>query len=130
MTDDPIVAVLDDEAEMRTALSRPLRARGFRVALFASGEEYFAAADRGRFDCVVLDLHMPGMTGFDVLAGLAARKPRPPVVVITGHDAPGNPDRVRALGAAEYLLKPVDQSALLDAIARATHSGEPPARPR
>lgn len=113
------VAVLDDEPEMRTALSRLLRARGFSVVPYASGAE-FLAQDGDDFDCVVLDLHMPGLSGFDVLGEIGERASHPPVVVITGHDEPGNCDRVQSLGASDYLLKPVDQSTLLAAIDRAT----------
>lgn len=125
----PVIAVLDDEAEMRTALSRLLRARGFCVVSFSTGAEFFAATDDLGLDCLVLDLHMPAMSGFDVLGELAARKTHPPVVVLTGHDEPGHLDRVRALGAAEYLLKPVDQTVLLAAIERVTHSVPPPSPP-
>jgi two-component system response regulator FixJ len=125
----PNVAVLDDEAEMRTALSRLLRARGFRVTPFVGGEEFLAATEIGSFDCIVLDLHMPGLSGFDVLSELAMRRPYPPVVVVTGHDVPGTRDRVQALGALEYLLKPVDQADLLAAIQRALHPHEPPVQP-
>ena len=113
------VAVLDDESEMRTALKRLLNARGFQVASYASGAE-FLTADANVFDCVVLDLHMPGLSGFDVLGEMGVRASHPPVVVITGHDEPGNQERAQALGASAYLLKPVDQSMLLAAIDRAT----------
>ena len=119
------IAVLDDEAEMRTALSRLLRARGFRVVPYASGAE-FLAEDAVAFDCVVLDLHMPGLSGFDVLGEIGERASQPPVVVITGHDEPGNCERVQSLGASDYLLKPVDQSTLLAAIDRATCAAAAP----
>ena len=110
------VAVLDDEAKFRQAQTRLLKTHGFKVATFETGNELLAAFARERFACVLLDLHMPGMTGFDVLAELATQERRPPVIVITGHDEPGNALRVRALGAMEYLLKPVDESRLLTAI--------------
>ena len=110
------VAVLDDEAKFRQAQTRLLKTHGFKVETFESGNDLLAALARERFGCVLLDLHMPGMTGFDVLAELATQERRPPVIVITGHDEPGNALRVRALGAMEYLLKPVDESRLLTAI--------------
>lgn len=122
------VAVLDDESEMRTALSRLLRARGFSVVPYASGAE-FLAEDADVFDCVVLDLHMPGLSGFDVLGEMGERASHPPVVVITGHDEPGNCERVQSLGASDYLLKPVDQSTLLAAIDRATCAAATPDDP-
>jgi response regulator NasT len=64
-------------------------------------------------NCVLLDLHMPGLNGFDVLGRIARRVP---VLVITGHDQPGNAERVRASGALGYFLKPVNESQLLAAI--------------
>ena len=110
------VAVLDDEAKFRQAQTRLLKTHGFKVETFETGNELLAALAQERFACVLLDLHMPGMTGFDVLAELATREPRTPVIVITGHDDPGNTLRVQTLGARDYLLKPVDESRLLDAI--------------
>lgn len=131
MPDRPTtVAVLDDEDEMRTALTRLLRARGFSVTTFASGAEFIAASESSGFDCVVVDLQMPGLSGFGVLSELMRRPLRPAVVAITAHDVPGNRARVLALGAEEYLLKPVDQAVLLAAIQRALQApgsrGQPP----
>ena len=118
------VAVLDDEAKFRQAQSRLLKTHGFKVETFETGNDLLAALAREPFACVLLDLHMPGMTGFDVLAELATRELRTPVIVITGHDEPGNALRVRTLGATEYLLKPVDESRLLAAIGKVTEPAE------
>lgn len=112
------IAILDDEPRMRTALGRLLRSHRFEVALFADGETLLAAHDRQPLAAVVLDLHMPGLDGFAVLAALAERDPRLPVIVITGHDEPGTFARVAALGAADYLLKPVDERPLVEALRR------------
>lgn len=71
-------------------------------------------------ECVVLDLHMPGMSGFEVQSALARVKPALPVVIITGHDTAESRSRAFALGACAYLPKPVDHEALLDAIEAAT----------
>ena len=110
------VAVLDDEAKFRQAQTRLLKTHGLKVETFETGNVLLAALARERFGCVLLDLHMPGMTGFDVLAELATHERRTPVIVITGHDEPENALRVRAFGATEYLIKPVDESRLLAAI--------------
>ena len=67
-------------------------------------------------DCLLLDLHMPGINGFDVLEAFRSRQIPVPVIVITAHDEPGTAERVRALGAAAYLKKPVDRDTLLAAI--------------
>ena len=103
---------------MRKALSRLLQSHGFQVETFAVGEELIAAAEG--LDCLVLDLHMPGMSGFDVLKVIGTQDIKLPVIVITGHDEPQNEGRVRALGAVAYLTKPLDVSCLLAAIAQAT----------
>jgi FixJ family two-component response regulator len=115
----PLVAVLDDEPEMRKALHRLLACRGFRVAEYGQGEDLLAAWDSPAPDCLLLDLHMPGTNGFDVLAAIQARRLTTPVIVITAHDEPGIRERVRALGASAYLKKPVDRDALFSAMATA-----------
>ena len=116
-TPAPLVAVLDDEPEMLKALRRLLCSCGFRVDTYQRGADLLAAlADSPRPDCLVLDLHMPEMSGFDVLEALRTRQIPVPVIVITGHDAPGMEERSRMLGAISYLRKPVDRDDLLSAI--------------
>jgi CheY-like chemotaxis protein len=114
-----VIAILDDEEHYRRALSRLLRAHGYEVASFSTGEELFAEVARRAFDCVLLDLHMPGMTGFDVLARLRAQPARPPVIVITAHDDPDFAKKAFDLDAFECQLKPVASPILLGAIERA-----------
>jgi len=114
-----VVAVLDDEPEMRKALRRLLSTCGFRVAEYACGQDFLDALESQSLDFLLLDLHMPEMSGFDVLESAALRRFPTPVIVITAHDEPGTSERVRALGAAAYLKKPVDRDALLSAIASA-----------
>jgi len=115
----PCVAVLDDEPGFRQALSRLLRAHDLHVQVFANGKEFVAAATQQNFACLLLDLHMPDTTGFDVLADLKARDLLLPVIVITGHDQPGSAAAARELGAVNYLLKPLDESALLASLREA-----------
>ena len=69
----PVRAILDDEEHFRRALSRLLKAHGYDVASFSAGEELLAEAAQRTFGCVLLDLNMPGMSGFDVLAELQRR---------------------------------------------------------
>ena len=118
-----VVAVLDDELQMRKALRRLLATHGFRVEAYESGKDLLAALSSHPADCLVLDLHMPEVDGFDVLAGFQSQRDVTPVIVITGHDEPGTAERALSLGAFAYLSKPVDESALLSAIksAIATH---------
>jgi DNA-binding NarL/FixJ family response regulator len=73
-------------------------------------------------DCLLLDLHMAEVSGFDVLEAFRSRHIHVPVIVITAHDEPGTAERVGSLGAAAYLKKPVDRDTLLAAIEAATSS--------
>lgn len=112
----PLIAIVDDEESVRRALRRLMRSAGLDVETFAGGAEFIQSLARRAPDCVVLDLHMPGMTGFDVQAHLM-RLPRPvPVVAITGRDSEEARDRAAAGGASAYLRKPVDDQTLLGAV--------------
>jgi FixJ family two-component response regulator len=115
-----VVAILDDEPAMRKALRRLLTSRGFRVEEYERGEELIAALDSNSLDCLLLDLHMPGLNGFDVLETCRSRRISVPVIVFTAHDEPGTAERVLALGASAYLKKPVNKQALLAGIETAT----------
>jgi FixJ family two-component response regulator len=113
------VAIVDDERSICTALQRLIRSAQMGVKTYPSGEEFLADVDTLKPDCVVLDLHMPRVNGFEVQCRLAERANPPPVIVITGHDTPEARARALRNGAAAYLLKPVDDQMLLDAIAAA-----------
>ena len=116
-----LIAVLDDEPQFCKALARLLKTHGFDVVTFTRGEEFLAASASRLPHCLLLDLHMPDLNGFEVLERIADR--HVPVLVITGHDLPGSAQRVRALGALDYFLKPVNELKLLEAIRGAiTHS--------
>lgn len=123
----PTVAVLDDEPALRKALGRLLRVHGYQAAPFANGESLLAALPVQHFDCVVIDLHLPGLNGFSVLEAMQGLPSAIPVIVLTGHDQPGNATRVAELGACAYLTKPVDEALLLEAITR--HAPTPAAGP-
>ena len=112
----PLIAVVDDDAFVRKALERLIGSAGFSVESFASGAEFLRSADDHQPDCVVLDLHMPEMSGFEVQSRLARAHPYVPVVVITGHDTPESRSRSLDGGAKSYLCKPVDDETLLEAI--------------
>ena len=105
---------------MLTALRRLLSCHGFRVDTYGCGADLLAALERSsRPDCLVLDLHMPGMSGFEVLEAMRKRQLAVPVIVVTGNDEPGMEELSRRLGAVCYLKKPVDQDDLLAAITEA-----------
>ncbi|MCC7377443.1 MAG: response regulator [Verrucomicrobiales bacterium] len=115
----PLVAVVDDEPAIRKALSRLLRSVGMDVEVYPSGGDFLAALPLVQPDCVVLDLHMPVLDGFAVQQSLNELKDRPPVIIITGHDLPETRARAMAGQPVAYLRKPMNDDALLDAIALA-----------
>ena len=117
--DGPLLAVVDDDADVRIALTRLVSSAGFAVETFASGAEFLRSIDDHEPDCVVLDLHMPEMSGFEVQGALAGDHAGVPVVVITGHDTSESRARALQLGASAYLCKPVNDEALLAAIGTA-----------
>ena len=119
VSDLPLLAVVDDDADVRVALTRLVASAGFAVETFASGAEFLRSIADHEPDCVVLDLHMPEMSGFDVQGALASRHAAVPVVVVTGHDTPESRARAIQLGAKVYLCKPIHDEALLAAIAAA-----------
>ena len=119
-----MVAIVDDEDSVRVALERVLRACGMQVVTFPGGSEFLLALETVRPQCVVLDLHMPKLSGFEVLELLMQEGRHLPVVVVTGHDSPEARTRALAAGASAYLTKPIDDGLLLDEIARAVAAGE------
>jgi CheY-like chemotaxis protein len=113
------ISVVDDEAPVRKALGRLLRAAGFDVTTFASGREFLDSLNTRRPDCTIMDLHLPELSGLDVQQQLVRDEVSLPCIVITGKDEPGVAERVLASGAAAYLKKPLDELALLSAISSA-----------
>ena len=111
------IAVVDDDPFVLRGLGRLLRSAGFDVSTYDSGAAFLNAEIDSEPDCVVLDLHMPQTTGFEVQIQLAKRARGTPVIVITGDDTPEAQSRALRLGAKGYFGKPVDEKTLLAAIA-------------
>ena len=118
----PRIAVVDDEASVRTALGRLLRLADYEVNAFASGEDFLASFATHRPDCAILDVHMPGLSGFDVQARLLAAHSDVPVVFITASDDLALDQKVLAAGGAALLRKPFSNDALLAAVGAALRS--------
>ena len=118
------MAIVDDDALFRRALERLIRSVGFEVDAFASGAEFLDAAAQRPPDCVLLDLQMPGIDGFEVQDRMAREGLHMPVIVITGQDTPESEAMARNRGASAYLRKPVDQQLVLDAIRGAVGAGD------
>lgn len=114
----PRIAVVDDEAAVRTMLRRVLRLADYDVETFASGDDFLCSIATRRPDCAVLDVHMPGLSGLEVNARLRAMPLPVPAVFISASDEPGLDQIVGRVGAT-LLRKPFPSQALLDAVAAA-----------
>lgn len=115
----PVIAILDDEADFRRALTRLFAAHGYDSVAFANGHALLAAVAQYHFDCITLDLDLPGMSGFDVLAALRAGHDGPPVIVITGHDTADGEQRAAAMSVLAYQRKPVRAAELMAIVSEA-----------
>ena len=99
-------------------LRRVLRLANYRVSTFASGEEFLASLATDAPACVILDVHMPGLSGFDVQAHLRAMQIEIPVIFITASDAPALDKLVGHAHGTELLRKPFVTECLLNAIGK------------
>jgi two-component system response regulator FixJ len=97
-------------------------AHGLQTEAFSSGQEFIGALVPGRFDCLLLDLNMPGLSGLDVLKCLQELGAKLPAIVITAYDDPTSSAQCLAAGAHAYLRKPLDNQHLLAAITEAIDS--------
>ena len=118
MSREPLIAVIDDDEPFRTALVDSLCSLGYCVREFASAEEFFAASGEGSCDCVITDIHMPGMSGLDLQRLLLTRDWRVPVIMITAREEPGLEARAAASGAVCLLRKPFESGALIGCLER------------
>ena len=111
-----LVSVVDDDESVRESLPDLLREFGFAAQAFSSAEEFLTSDVIGQTSCLILDIAMPGMTGFDLQRELVHRRQDIPIVFITAHGDEHLRARVLEAGAVECLLKPFSETALLDAV--------------
>jgi len=112
------VAVVDDDANLCRSFARLLRAAGMHPITYPSAEAFLADAKHPRFDCLVLDLQLPGMSGLELQKKLAATGTADPVIFITAHDDPQAREQAHAAGCAGYFRKTDPGNEVLQAIRR------------
>lgn len=112
-----VIYIVDDDDSVRNGLSRLMRASGMAVQAFASPEKFLDAVSGASRGCVLLDMTMLHMTGLDVQAKLKEKGVHMPVIAVSARESDEVRAAARALGARFFLHKPVDDQALLDAIA-------------
>ena len=113
------MAVIDDDEPFRMALVDSLDSLGYDARGFASAEEFVANDWKSRCDCVITDIHMPGMSGFDLKRLLTLQDANVPVIMITARADPGLEARAAAAGVVCLLRKPFESTALIDCLDKA-----------
>jgi FixJ family two-component response regulator len=119
VSNEPLVAVIDDDEPFRTALVESLASLGYAACDFASAEEFIAGGADATCDCVITDVHMPGMSGFGLKGVLTARASKLPVIMITARAEPELEARAKAAGAVCLLRKPFESKDLVSCLDRA-----------
>jgi FixJ family two-component response regulator len=119
------IAVIDDDQSMRRAIERLLSAAGWRPDTFGRAEE-FLQYDAADFECLIVDVRLPGLSGRDMIDVIERHGPLPPVVFITAHKDSAEDATRTATATQAVLLKPFPGSELLAAVDRVTKRTAPP----
>jgi FixJ family two-component response regulator len=111
-----VVAIVDDDDLMRSALQGMLKSFGLQSQVFASAEEFLESGQQRQAACLIADIRMPGMSGLELQAQLNAERCRIPTIFITAHgDAKMRLQALRA-GAVEFMAKPFDDAVLIESV--------------
>ena len=110
------VAIVDDEPSVRTSLARLLRSSGIQAESFASGAAFVERLASGPWHLVLLDIHMPGLTGFEVLKRIRDERRDLAVIMITGYEGADVRRSALEAGAKGVLLKPFSYSDFLNVV--------------
>jgi FixJ family two-component response regulator len=113
------IAVIDDDDSFRAALVEALSSFGYVSSGYASAEDYLGANGARSFDCVITDIHMPGMSGLDLAKRLAAQGTTTPVILITARSDSNLETKAAAAGAVRLLRKPFETNDLISCIDQA-----------
>jgi FixJ family two-component response regulator len=113
------VFLIDDDPSVRKGLGRLIRAAGFQVEALPDAAAYLARPAPVLPACLVVDIRMPDMSGFELQAAIAGTAWALPIVFVTGHGDEDARAQALATGAVDVLFKPIDQAVLVDAIERA-----------
>ncbi|MBS9477000.1 response regulator [Ancylobacter sp. VKM B-3255] len=103
-----MVAIIDDDEQVRTATASLVRSLGLATRTFASAEDFLLSPEQGVADCVITDVQMPGMSGVELQAALRAKGSRTPLIFITAFPEDRIRRQVTLAGAVGFLAKPFD----------------------
>jgi len=116
MTQQTIIAIVDDDEAVRSSIGRLLRSLGFAAVDFPSAEEFLKSGLAASISCVITDVRMPGMSGIELQRELLVKNSNVPVVFMTAFAEERIKDRAISAGARGFLTKPVAERTLIDCI--------------
>ena len=114
------ILVVDDDASMRRSLGRLLRAAGFECAEHDSAESLIRSEDLNAWDCLITDIHLPGLSGLELVDTLRKSRPTLPAVFVTAYDKAETRERALEGHRVAYFAKPFEAAALIAAIQKLT----------
>jgi DNA-binding response OmpR family regulator len=117
--DTPRILVVDDDREFQRSLIKIFLKAGYQVNVASDSVQALAVLDRRPYDLIVLDLKMPGKSGLEVLREIKIKTPDSKVIVVTAFGDPASRREAMAVGACDYLNKPVKRKEILDASKKA-----------
>lgn len=112
----PVVCIVDDDPDVRRALGRLVRSMGMSAVTFGTAEEFLDWQEHESFDCLLLDIQLPGMSGFDLHDRIVAQRSDAQVIFITGNSEEEIRNRAEQTDAVAFLEKPFNDIFLLAAI--------------
>jgi FixJ family two-component response regulator len=122
----PLIAIIDDDETLCSSLVDLMRSIGYRVESFVSAETFLASSNLSLFECVISDVHLPGMSGLELARKLHERGGMSPVILITGLLDRQLDDGAISVGARCLLRKPLETKTLLDWVERSLSNERPP----
>jgi FixJ family two-component response regulator len=114
-----IVSIVDDDDAVRAATQTFVRSLGYKAVSFPSAEDFLKSPELNTADCLIADIHMPGMSGIDLQRELVQRRPELPIIFITAFPEERVRDQLMAAGAIGMLSKPYDGDTLIACIEKA-----------
>jgi FixJ family two-component response regulator len=123
MMEQPLIAIVDDDELMRDATDALMRSAGFSAETFSCGADFLSSPDLSRTACLITDLNMPGMSGFDLHRRLQSLGRSIPTILMTGQPNDNIRTQALSLGIVCYLPKPFRDDDLIDSIRSALAGG-------
>jgi FixJ family two-component response regulator len=125
MMSNSFVAIIDDDEELCFSLAELMRSVGYRAEPFASAEKFLSSPNLPSFDCVVADVHMPGISGIDLVRTLREEDWATPVILITAWPHDHLDDEALSVGALCLIRKPFEAAALVESVERSLSNERP-----